>query len=65
MGANFNNNLTTFIMIANQISDVNECGLDKGGCEYKCVNEAGSYHCACPEGFNLDHRNNRSCIAGD
>ena len=49
-------------MTANQISDVNECGLDKGGCDHKCVNRAGTYHCACDDGYTL-LGDNRTCVA--
>ena len=45
-------------------SDVNECGLDKGGCDHKCINRGGSYHCACAEGYSLQI-DNRTCVAGN
>ena len=45
------------------LSDVNECGLDKGGCDHKCINRGGSYHCACAEGYSLQS-DNRTCVAG-
>ena len=32
--------------------DVNECISDNGGCEQVCVNDYGSYHCECRQGFN-------------
>ena len=35
--------------------DINECALDNGGCDQKCINEPGSFSCACYEGFRLDH----------
>ena len=47
-----------------QIADVNECGLDKGGCDHKCVNTGGSYHCTCAEGYSLQ-RDNKTCVAGN
>ena len=31
-------------------SDLNECGIDRGGCTYKCINMAGSHRCECPNG---------------
>lgn len=51
--------------LANNIqlhADINECGLDKGGCDHKCVNKAGSYHCACEDGYALQS-DNRTCVA--
>ena len=48
----------------NPITDINECGLDKGGCDHKCVNQAGSYHCACEDGYSL-LSDGRTCVAGD
>ena len=34
--------------------DINECTTDNGGCDHTCINEAGSYHCDCEDGFELD-----------
>ncbi|KAM7399497.1 hypothetical protein PAMP_018764 [Pampus punctatissimus] len=34
-------------------TDVNECEVDKGGCEVYCCNTIGSYYCKCPEGSRL------------
>ena len=31
--------------------DINECDTYKGGCEYQCNNNPGSYTCTCPTGF--------------
>nr|XP_026693868.1 fibrillin-3 isoform X4 [Ciona intestinalis] len=33
--------------------DVNECNTNNGGCSDTCVNTAGSFHCACQDGFIL------------
>jgi hypothetical protein len=33
--------------------DVDECERQNGGCEHFCLNEVGSYHCACREGYTL------------
>uniref|UniRef100_A0ABM0MSC4 Metalloendopeptidase n=1 Tax=Saccoglossus kowalevskii TaxID=10224 RepID=A0ABM0MSC4_SACKO len=30
-----------------------ECAVDQGGCEQKCVNTIGGYHCECEPGFEL------------
>ena len=38
----------------NFLSDINECTTDNGGCNQTCVNEVGSYHCDCDDGFELD-----------
>lgn len=35
------------------ISDIDECEVAKGGCEFECNNTAGSYECVCDEGFAL------------
>ena len=53
--------LITFSLI-HQITDINECGLDKGGCDHKCVNKAGWYHCVCEDGYSLQS-DNRTCVA--
>jgi len=36
-----------------QCIDNNECLVNNGGCEDRCINTQGSYQCACPEGFQL------------
>ncbi|KAA6422834.1 MAG: vacuolar-sorting receptor 1-like isoform 1, partial [Trebouxia sp. A1-2] len=36
-----------------QCSDINECLEGTAGCDHTCINEIGSYHCECDEGFNL------------
>ena len=33
--------------------DINECGENNGGCEYKCVNIPGSFRCECKNGYTL------------
>ncbi|GAB1601778.1 fibrillin-1-like, partial [Argonauta hians] len=42
--------------------DINECEVDNGHCSNICVNEAGSYHCQCPEGLNMS-ADGHSCLA--
>lgn len=42
------------------VSDVNECQDDNGGCEHLCFNSPGSYYCQCKDGFRLSD-NLRSC----
>ena len=34
--------------------DIDECSVGNGGCQQECVNTAGSYHCACESGYNLN-----------
>lgn len=35
------------------ISDVNECAVENGGCQNICVNSEGSYRCECSQGYAL------------
>ncbi|NXG46922.1 EGFL7 protein, partial [Psilopogon haemacephalus] len=39
-------------------TDVDECAGQSHGCHQLCINTAGSYHCACQDGFSLaaDHK---------
>ena len=32
-------------------SDVDECSINNGGCDQKCVNHRGSFECVCESGF--------------
>ncbi|XP_077869459.1 uncharacterized protein LOC102803550 [Saccoglossus kowalevskii] len=41
-------------------NDIDECRVQRGACEYKCVNTVGSYHCQCPYGYILRY-NNHNC----
>jgi len=34
-------------------TEINECNMGNGGCEYTCVNTEGSYRCECEEGLML------------
>ena len=34
-------------------TEINECDISNGGCEYECLNTDGGYECRCPEGFLL------------
>ena len=34
-------------------SDVNECFVNKGGCDHQCINTLGSYECKCNVGYSL------------
>jgi len=40
--------------------DTNECSTVTHGCEQKCVNTDGSYHCECQSGYEL-RRDKRTC----
>ena len=40
--------------------DNNECNSASHGCEQKCVNEHGSYSCACLKGYQLN-TDNKTC----
>ncbi len=44
-------------------TDINECALDKGGCDHKCVNRGGSFHCECKNGFTL-LSDGKTCVEG-
>ena len=35
--------------------DIDECGLDNGGCDQDCTNTIGSFFCNCSEGYLLNH----------
>ena len=40
-------------------TDIDECEVDNGGCQHKCVNTDGSFQCQCKQGFQLlaDNKN--------
>lgn len=42
------------------VSDVDECAGQSHGCGQRCINTAGSYHCACRDGFSLA-ADNKAC----
>lgn len=44
------------------ISDVNECASNNGGCTHACVNSDGSYLCECNQGYQLDSTNQSACV---
>ena len=33
--------------------DDDECALNNGGCQHKCINTDGSYYCSCDTGYDL------------
>ena len=42
------------------ILDRDECNTESHGCQQKCVNEYGSYSCACLNGYKLNS-DNKTC----
>ena len=42
-------------------TDIDECAVTNGGCEYTCANTDGSFTCGCLDGFTLSD-NELSCI---
>lgn len=45
----------------NYISDIDECSISNGSCDYGCLNTMGSYECVCPPGKKL-HWNKKDCV---
>ena len=43
----------------NNHTDTDECSVDNAGCNQTCVNEVGSYHCECLDGYLLDEDQKR------
>ena len=35
------------------ISDIDECAIDDGGCSHNCTNMDGAFECGCPTGYTL------------
>lgn len=40
-----------------ECADINECAVDNGGCDQKCVNSPGDYTCSCNVGYELYTKN--------
>ena len=40
--------------------DTDECALNNGGCQHKCINTDGSYYCSCDTGYDLQ-QDKHSC----
>lgn len=49
-----NVSLDLIIQSFGNISDIDECASENGGCSHSCVNVPSSYQCTCPEGYALD-----------
>lgn len=43
------------------VPDIDECAVNNGGCEGRCVNKLGSHQCKCPRRYRLT-TNGRTCI---
>ena len=43
--------------------DVNECLVNRGGCEHQCLNTLGSYQCKCNAGYSLQE-DGHNCTVG-
>ena len=43
-------------------TDYNECTINNGGCDQRCVNTIPGYICECDLGYSLNS-DNRSCVA--
>ncbi|KRX15830.1 Fibropellin-1 [Trichinella nelsoni] len=41
-------------------TDINECLIDKGGCEHLCINRPGKYECSCHPGYELFTKNGQN-----
>ncbi|RVE44748.1 hypothetical protein evm_010600 [Chilo suppressalis] len=41
--------------------DVDECAINNGGCEQRCVNDVGGHHCDCAAPLTLSPRDGKSC----
>ncbi len=42
--------------------DIDECTTELANCQDRCLNTHGSYRCECLKGFELDPRDNQTCI---
>ena len=46
--------MTSYINVSCPMcADVDECGSDNGGCQHRCINENGEFHCECFPGYVL------------
>ncbi|THD28221.1 Neurogenic locus notch protein 3 [Fasciola hepatica] len=42
--------------------DIDECLSGGSGCEQRCLNEFGTFRCACNEGYEIDPQNPKRCV---
>ncbi|XP_059477749.1 uncharacterized protein LOC132198041 isoform X1 [Neocloeon triangulifer] len=40
-----------------ECGDINECAVNNGGCDQKCINSPGNFSCVCNNGFELFRAN--------
>ncbi|XP_052128948.1 sushi, von Willebrand factor type A, EGF and pentraxin domain-containing protein 1 [Frankliniella occidentalis] len=40
-----------------ECADINECAVENGGCDQKCINSPGNFSCVCNVGYELFTRN--------
>ena len=45
---------------ASFLLDIDECSVNKGGCQHNCINTPGSLVCKCDDGYYLD-ADKKSC----
>ncbi|XP_023609681.1 multiple epidermal growth factor-like domains protein 6 [Myotis lucifugus] len=45
-------------------ADIDECAVVNGGCQQRCINTLGTFHCECDTGYRL-HADERTCIKMD
>ena len=43
------------------ITDIDECNLNIDDCDQLCVNDVGSYHCECYDGY-FRNNSSSSCV---
>lgn len=46
------------------VADLDECARNNGGCQHECINEQGSYRCACHNGYLLESTEGLNCTEG-
>ena len=51
-------------LCASFLLDIDECSVNKGGCQHNCINTPGSFVCTCDDGYYLD-ANKKSCQGKD
>jgi len=39
--------------VVDNVTDINECVVNNGGCQHECCNTPGSFTCSCPPGYQL------------
>lgn len=43
------------------VSDINECLVNKGGCNQRCRNTIGSYYCQCSPQYGISQDDRHTC----